>query len=161
MSSRLCRSLVSAPFFRKNFASARTTLSFVRGSISQPHHIKKGPVGTLFYMARPKGFEPLTPRFVVWCSIQLSYGRIILKTGVLAPKSAHGKRQGPRKYTHSISAAIGAPGHSPGRTTHCAPRPQPPDLPQPPPNGSQRPGHRAGLRLGLSRGQTPHRHQKA
>ena len=25
-------------------------------------------------MARPKGFEPLTPRFVVWCSIQLSYG---------------------------------------------------------------------------------------
>jgi hypothetical protein len=28
-------------------------------------------------MARPKGFEPLTPRFVVWCSIQLSYGRIV------------------------------------------------------------------------------------
>ena len=29
-------------------------------------------------MARPKGFEPLTPRFVVWCSIQLSYGRLCL-----------------------------------------------------------------------------------
>jgi hypothetical protein len=29
-------------------------------------------------MARPKGFEPLTPRFVVWCSIQLSYGRMRL-----------------------------------------------------------------------------------
>jgi hypothetical protein len=27
-------------------------------------------------VARPKGFEPLTPRFVVWCSIQLSYGRL-------------------------------------------------------------------------------------
>ncbi len=27
-------------------------------------------------MARPKRFELLTPRFVVWCSIQLSYGRI-------------------------------------------------------------------------------------
>lgn len=26
-------------------------------------------------MARPRGFEPLTPRSVVWCSIQLSYGR--------------------------------------------------------------------------------------
>ena len=26
-------------------------------------------------LARPRGFEPLTPRSVVWCSIQLSYGR--------------------------------------------------------------------------------------
>ena len=32
-------------------------------------------VGNSKKMARPKGFEPLTPRFVVWCSIQLSYGR--------------------------------------------------------------------------------------
>ena len=31
----------------------------------------------LFDLARPNGFEPLTPRFVVWCSIQLSYGRLI------------------------------------------------------------------------------------
>ena len=27
-------------------------------------------------MARPKKTELLTPRFVVWCSIQLSYGRV-------------------------------------------------------------------------------------
>ena len=27
-------------------------------------------------MARPERFELPTPRFVVWCSIQLSYGRI-------------------------------------------------------------------------------------
>ena len=27
-------------------------------------------------MARPKRFELLTPKFVVWCSIQLSYGRV-------------------------------------------------------------------------------------
>ena len=27
-------------------------------------------------MARPERFERPTPRFVVWCSIQLSYGRV-------------------------------------------------------------------------------------
>jgi hypothetical protein len=27
-------------------------------------------------VARSKGFEPLTPRFEVWCSIQLSYERM-------------------------------------------------------------------------------------
>jgi hypothetical protein len=26
-------------------------------------------------LARPEGVEPPTPRFEVWCSIQLSYGR--------------------------------------------------------------------------------------
>jgi hypothetical protein len=30
-------------------------------------------------VARPKRFELLTPRFVVWCSIQLSYGRLRLE----------------------------------------------------------------------------------
>ena len=28
-------------------------------------------------MARPEGFEPPAPKFVVWCSIQLSYGRAV------------------------------------------------------------------------------------
>ena len=28
-------------------------------------------------MARPERFELPTPRFVVWCSIQLSYGRFV------------------------------------------------------------------------------------
>src|SRR3989304_3181040 len=30
----------------------------------------------LILLARRKGFEPLTPRFEVWCSIQLSYRRL-------------------------------------------------------------------------------------
>ncbi len=29
-------------------------------------------------MARRKGFEPLTPKFEVWCSIQLSYRRLLM-----------------------------------------------------------------------------------
>ena len=32
-------------------------------------------------VARRKGFEPLTPRFEVWCSIQLSYRRLGGKGG--------------------------------------------------------------------------------
>jgi hypothetical protein len=32
-------------------------------------------------MARPEGFEPPAPRFVVWCSIQLSYGRLVPEYG--------------------------------------------------------------------------------
>jgi hypothetical protein len=35
----------------------------------------------LKWMARPEGFEPPTPRFVVWCSIQLSYGRLAARRG--------------------------------------------------------------------------------
>jgi hypothetical protein len=31
-------------------------------------------------MARPTGFEPVTPRLGIWCSIRLSYGR--LQSGV-------------------------------------------------------------------------------
>ncbi len=29
------------------------------------------------FLARPEGFEPPTPKFVAWCSIQLSYGRVV------------------------------------------------------------------------------------
>ena len=31
----------------------------------------------LFQMADPERFERPTPRFVVWCSIQLSYGSVV------------------------------------------------------------------------------------
>ena len=43
----------------------------------------------IWLVARPKRFELLTPRFVVWCSIQLSYGRIVhVCTGRPARRSA-------------------------------------------------------------------------
>jgi hypothetical protein len=35
-------------------------------------------------MARLKRFELLTPGFVVWCSIQLSYGRVQRSAGETA-----------------------------------------------------------------------------
>ena len=52
-------------------------------------------------MARPKRFELLTPRFVVWCSIQLSYGRVFRMAimGRDAPVSQH--QDMPAKAGHS------------------------------------------------------------
>jgi hypothetical protein len=52
----------------------------------------------LILLARPKGFEPLTPRFVVWCSIQLSYGR--------PPLRRAGERESSRL---AVSATDGKP----------------------------------------------------
>ena len=53
-----------------------------RHSIPQTKN-KKGRrcalVDLLHFLARPEGFEPPTPKFVAWCSIQLSYGRVVEK----------------------------------------------------------------------------------
>jgi hypothetical protein len=56
-------------------------------------------------LARPKRFELLTPRFVVWCSIQLSYGRVVR----IAPKCLGGcagrtGRQGARNGVIAIAS---------------------------------------------------------
>src|SRR5262249_2462517 len=52
-------------------------------AISPPAKSLDTPSGTLNVgrLARPKRFELLTPRFVVWCSIQLSYGRVLPSNG--------------------------------------------------------------------------------
>ena len=39
-------------------------------------------------LARPERFELPTPRFVVWCSIQLSYGRLPFREGSPARQGA-------------------------------------------------------------------------
>jgi hypothetical protein len=59
---------------------------------------------SLELLARPEGFEPPTPRSVVWCSVQLSYGRASMakKTGGesdLNPRC-------PLAYTRSAIQAI-------------------------------------------------------
>jgi hypothetical protein len=43
------------------------------------------------WLARPDGFEPPTPRFVVWCSIQLSYGRLLRIARENVPGPAKGR----------------------------------------------------------------------
>jgi hypothetical protein len=45
-------------------------------------------------LARPKRFELLTPRFVVWCSIQLSYGRLCASRGRCSEHASGSRERG-------------------------------------------------------------------
>src|SRR4051794_10730419 len=56
------------------------------------------PERTRLVLARSEGFEPPTPRFEVWCSIQLSYERLIR---YLAPNrdAARRVRASPASWT--------------------------------------------------------------
>ncbi len=56
-------------------------------------------------LARPKRFELLTPRFVVWCSIQLSYGRIpVRRDNYTAPPLFASARSSARMRNSSKTA---------------------------------------------------------
>jgi hypothetical protein len=48
------------------------------------------PERTRTEVARSEGFEPPTPRFEVWCSIQLSYERLRLGRNRMAPIAGTG-----------------------------------------------------------------------
>lgn len=58
-------------------SARRLTSPSVKTGCPPPQCMKRCPVSSCSVenLARPKRFELLTPRFVVWCSIQLSYGR--------------------------------------------------------------------------------------
>ena len=60
---------------------------------------------SLILLARPKRFELLTPKFVVWCSIQLSYGRFARRPGNI-PAFGAGLSYSLRR----VLASAGAPG---------------------------------------------------
>ena len=47
-----------------------------RSKLAEQTQPEKRNDPTELEMARPERFERPTPRFVVWCSIQLSYGRV-------------------------------------------------------------------------------------
>ena len=67
------RRIVLRLAFAKRITYTRNE-GFSNPTLSSPFNALGGIHMGKSEMARPKGFEPLTPRFVVWCSIQLSYG---------------------------------------------------------------------------------------
>src|SRR3546814_9508549 len=50
----------------------------------------------LVSMVRPERFELPTPKFVAWCSIQLSYGRIVTSNDTDQRVTVHGALRPPR-----------------------------------------------------------------
>src|SRR5690606_20163786 len=70
------RSRITFPGCRRLLAWRTHWLATEPGKTKKP---AADAVGFLFFLARPEGFEPPTPKFVAWCSIQLSYGRVVEK----------------------------------------------------------------------------------
>ena len=63
----------------------------------------------LINLARPRGVEPLTPRSVVWCSIQLSYGRVPNSSSLVG-----GNNYSPGALTSKADHRMGAHGRRSG-----------------------------------------------
>ena len=69
--------------FRLRSEAYPSTFSVVQTSFGGPFllNVRKGVV-------RPTGLEPVTPRSEVWCSIQLSYGRMVNGSDEIIDKRA-------------------------------------------------------------------------
>ena len=63
------------------------------------------------FLARPERFERPTPRFVVWCSIQLSYGRFPGRSGVALDGTAPSAKA--LSSGSAFRAQVGAEAHAP------------------------------------------------
>src|SRR5258706_5764728 len=61
----------------RNFEIRPSVFDGKRRNVGAISESLRTELGRCWNVARPKRFELLTPRFVVWCSIQLSYGRIL------------------------------------------------------------------------------------
>ena len=75
-------------------------------------------------MARPEGFEPPAPRFVVWCSIQLSYGRGLRNAQEKCPTTRFGKGSSYRLQStlaRLVPARVPVLTISKTRSVHCPP----------------------------------------
>ena len=53
--------------------STRRCMCWPRAITSSNHRAQHSSGPGIWHLAHRAGFEPTTPRFVVWCSIQLSY----------------------------------------------------------------------------------------
>jgi hypothetical protein len=66
------------PDEHKNSVKIQNNWKFLRNLLDSNPMMEGTPARLLLKaasLARPEGFEPPTPRSVVWCSVQLSYGR--------------------------------------------------------------------------------------
>src|ERR1700689_2454360 len=86
--------------------------AWIGGSIAPPTRVQqervcrfnRPPQG----LARPERFELPTPRSVVWCSIQLSYGRKARReaSGIGAPTQGGRLRRAPREIGLSLEKSL-------------------------------------------------------
>src|ERR1700730_6125583 len=74
-------------------------------------------IGLAEILARPERFELPTPRFVVWCSIQLSYGRVgALRVLGKKSQAAEGQdRPDSYRLRKALASAPQRPRRLPGR----------------------------------------------